>query len=376
MASNLSNSSSNDKIIVGHHYPAIDGLRGFACLMVLWFHSSYFAKAINPDVPSIYYNMSVFGQTGVDLFFVLSGFLITGILMDTAYDKHVFRKFYIRRSLRIFPLYYGFLLAFALCVFFSIGAHELKDIFAYLFYVQNFSELHRLDTYQYLNHTWSLAVEEQFYLIWPLVFLSIYKRSVKWALILCVGLFAFSLLSRILLVNAGYPKFAYTFLLSHLDGLVVGAFLSILYREYKDKCHEYRGIVKLLSAFLCFVVLINFMIITDEAMLVSGVQLTIISMIFTGVLMLMVTGGEDDIFNKFFSAKFLQHIGKISYGLYIFHVPVMNYMGYELYEYQYAYWINHSALLVIGGIVAYIISFLSFNFYEKRFLKLKYKYAP
>ena len=107
---------THQNLIVGQHYPAIDGLRGVAVLLVLLFHSSYFAT-IDMDqslsgLTYVYYLLTITGQTGVDLFFVLSGFLITGILIDTAQDKNVFRNFYIRRSLRIFPLYYAVLFAF------------------------------------------------------------------------------------------------------------------------------------------------------------------------------------------------------------------------------------------------------------------------
>ncbi len=103
----------NNNLIVGRHYPALDGLRGIAVLMVLWFHASVFINATslgaNLDATLIdkyYYVITFFGSTGVELFFIISGFLITGILMDTSDNPNVMNSFYIRRVLRIFPLYY------------------------------------------------------------------------------------------------------------------------------------------------------------------------------------------------------------------------------------------------------------------------------
>lgn len=363
-------------IIVGNHYPAIDGLRGFACLLVVWFHASFFANAINPDVPKLYYNLSLLGQAGVDLFFVLSGFLITGILMDTAREKNVLKKFYIRRSLRIFPLYYGFLSIFAICVVLFVGVHELKDLIPYLFYLQNLSELHRLDTYQYLNHTWSLAVEEQFYLIWPVMFLALYKKSVKAAIILCVTAFVLSLILRYAMIEAGYPKLAYTFVLSHLDGLTIGAFLSIIWRHYACILSQYKDILKIVIAILFFLSILNFLTAEDVGILIVGVQATIMSLLFGCVLVLIITGKNDAPINKMFSSRMLRHMGKISYGLYVFHSPIMIFIGYKLYHYQWGYWANHIILLAIGGGLAYGISIISYRFYEAPILKLKYKYAP
>ena len=368
--------SADKTVIVGKHYPAIDGMRGFACAMVLWFHSSFFSYVINQDVPTIYYGFSMLGQAGVDVFFVLSGFLITGILMDTAHDKDVIKKFYIRRSLRIFPLYYGVLFVFAVCLLISSQGDMLKDIVTYVFYLQNFSLEHRLDVFQYLNHTWSLAVEEQFYLVWPILFISVYKKSVKSAIMLCIGMFLLSVLLRFTLMEMGRGKIAYTLVLSHLDGLAIGACLSLLFHYHRDMLCKYIPVIKVLTVFLCGVAILGFFVSSDLSSLIIGTQTLLMSLLFGCILALMILGKESSIFNKFFSLAFLRHIGKISYGLYVFHSPIMNFMGYRLYEYQLGYWSNHLLLLCIGGGVAYIMSLISFYAFEKPILKLKYKWAP
>ena len=115
-------SNSKGTLVVGHFYPALNGARGLAVILVLWFHTSTFGYETNPvidsDIARFYLFFSIIGKTGVDLFFVLSGFLITGILIDTAQNRNVFKSFYIRRALRIFPLYY--LTLFVMGLFFFI----------------------------------------------------------------------------------------------------------------------------------------------------------------------------------------------------------------------------------------------------------------
>lgn len=151
----------NHSLIVGQHYPAIDGLRGLAVLLVLWFHASYFVTIdmVNPLVGGtwIYYSLTIMGETGVDLFFVLSGFLITGLLIDTRNNKHNFRHFYIRRALRIFPLYYAVLVIFLGYFLFALGFGSLDSskILMHLLYLQNWMFSHNADQFILLDHTWS-----------------------------------------------------------------------------------------------------------------------------------------------------------------------------------------------------------------------------
>src|SRR6266702_4824953 len=143
-----------------------------------------------------------FGATGVDLFFVLSGFLITGILFDSLSDSSFFRKFYARRTLRIFPLYYGVLITlFLLTPWLGLQWHRMN--WALLFYLQNtniagpFYDFHMGNQGLSLDHFWSLAVEEQFYLIWPLAVFFI--RDLKKLLWTCLALSCAALLLRFFL---------------------------------------------------------------------------------------------------------------------------------------------------------------------------------
>src|SRR5215472_4905523 len=152
-----------------HHVPALDGVRGLAILLVMGSH--FFAGTPHNRPERLLRMMQGFGGTGVDLFFVLSGFLITGILYDSLHDSRFFRKFYARRALRILPLYYGVLATFAI-----IGLCERRsssgELLSLALYLQNTSLIaqpivvYAAPLFLPLGHFWSLAIEEQFYLVW------------------------------------------------------------------------------------------------------------------------------------------------------------------------------------------------------------------
>lgn len=147
---------------------ALDGLRGLAILLVVVMHALYIAPLLGVDLAGAYARATLLGWVGVDVFFVLSGFLITGILVRSKDAPHYFRNFYARRVLRIFPLYYAVLLlqTVGLAVFKS-GSAMADGFFSvlpwYATYLTNWAPVHE----DLFAHAWSLAVEEQFYLVWP-----------------------------------------------------------------------------------------------------------------------------------------------------------------------------------------------------------------
>src|SRR5688572_26568085 len=152
--------------------PHLDAIRGVAVLMVLVWH--YFCGNINAETHStLAYLNRAFGLmwSGVDLFFVLSGFLITGILMDNASSPNYFKVFYIRRVCRIFPLYFLTILLFVLFGWFLTGPGfrwlfaEPLPLWSYLTFTQNFVMGFQVERAYWLGLTWSIAVEEHFYLI-------------------------------------------------------------------------------------------------------------------------------------------------------------------------------------------------------------------
>src|SRR5467141_3598622 len=161
------------------------------------------------------------GWIGVQLFFVLSGFLITGILLDARHSPSYYRSFFVRRVLRIFPLYYATLLV----LFVLLPALDLlpasfkRDPMVELSYWAYFSNwygpFHQGE--DSVSHFWSLALEEQFYLLWPFV---IHRRSAGWVMRLCLAVAAASLVLRVVMVLTGAPAQAiYQFLVTRIDAL-------------------------------------------------------------------------------------------------------------------------------------------------------------
>lgn len=155
---------------------SLDGLRAIAIILVMLFH----------------FGIIGFGWLGVQMFFVLSGFLITGILLNLKDSRERFsgkiKTFYIRRVLRIFPVYYFYLLCFLVCWIIYKYPADFGYKVLYLFtYTYNFTRtFYGWTLSPYFTHLWSLCVEEQFYLIWPFIILILPQRFLKWAMLFCV----------------------------------------------------------------------------------------------------------------------------------------------------------------------------------------------
>lgn len=206
------------------HYPQLDGLRGWAVLAVLWYHA-----APNSGWPSA---AARSGEYAVWLFFTLSAFLITGILLRLR-DAHApigqaLRTFYVRRTLRIFPAYY--------LVALTLIALGIEQIGPYRWAILTFTTNWRMFTAPYLpsfGHFWTLAVEEQFYLAWPLVVLTLSPRRLPVVLMACV---AFAVVSKAAWQIAGAPgDVAQSLTTSNLDTLGLGALLAWHRHERRDE---------------------------------------------------------------------------------------------------------------------------------------------
>src|ERR1700674_1734773 len=215
--------------------PALDGLRGIAILAVFFFHYAGGASvhSRSPIVRGILAALGL-GWTGVDLFFVLSGFLITGILFDTHNDAGYYRNFYARRVLRIFPIYY-LLVAVFLCLGPFAGAHWKAGHLFFLIYLGYpaaliWPSLTTAAPSLALTHLWSLSVEEQFYMVWPWVTAKLRRPTA--ILRGCLIVAASALAIRVLIWASGWPNADWpsAFLLCRMDQLALGAAIAILVR--------------------------------------------------------------------------------------------------------------------------------------------------
>jgi peptidoglycan/LPS O-acetylase OafA/YrhL len=220
--------------------PVLDGIRGIAILPVIVYHTVLHG-GFDPTtkVDRAFVRLSLFGWCGVDLFFVLSGFLITGILYDTRGSVGYFKNFYTRRVLRIFPLYYGFLVLFFLVLFFLVLPFLLpqndglcsvrKEQVWYWTYLVNIAIAYRgWPSDLIIAHFWSLAVEEQFYLFWPLVVFLFPRRTL---MSLCCLMIGGGLVLRIVVRMLGYHVAASVLTVCRMDELAIGGLLALSARD-------------------------------------------------------------------------------------------------------------------------------------------------
>jgi peptidoglycan/LPS O-acetylase OafA/YrhL len=369
----------------GSHVDALDGIRGLAILLVVIFHSSCFCPPASAGLGErLYYQLVSVGWCGVDLFFVLSGFLITGILLDSRDGEGYFRNFYARRVLRIFPLFYGCLL-----VTYSIGPFVVNHVYGmdwliqkqlwFWFYMQNW--LFAFQSYpspNYMGHFWSLAIEEQFYLAWPFVVFVLSTKSLRR---LCVVLFVLSLILRMFfLLYPGLGKQTHGIVryvtFTRLDGLVVGAMLASWVRTdgllpvlYK-RAWAVFGVGAGVFGAICVVALIF-----HSLFLLDLVGFTVLAVLFGGLLTLAITRPAEHLIVRIFSSRPLRFMGKISYAMYVFHNPVMISLG--------NYWkslkggvfdvplVRQLSFLFVTGILTILAGVVSWHLFEKRFLELK-----
>lgn len=362
------------------HIPQLDGLRGIAILMVMCYH--FF-----PD--NIICN---FGWTGVDLFFVLSGFLISSRLLPFLDDKNILLKFYRNRFLRIVPLYFGFLILF-FSGWFLFSSNETLSSFTFykdhwwqfFLFIQNWVFVDNIDEVKtHLQHLWSVAVEEQIYLLFPLLLIFIRNKiklfySVIFIIIAIV-------ISRWYYYNFLIPKEEYLRIFNNtffrLDSFLTGVLVYFIYK--KDiKSTKAKTILQWLGL-ICFLVLLMYVFIIKDAeknnAFISSGGYTIIAILYAGLLQITLYK-KSRIINFVTSSKFFRYTGKISYGIYIFHWPLFL-LGFTLLNKAFAYLSfnpGSSTIHIINVLICfpatYMISHLSFKYYESFFLKRKIRLA-
>jgi peptidoglycan/LPS O-acetylase OafA/YrhL len=346
----------------GKHVPALDGLRGLAILAVFFHH--YGAGGFNSASATVRW-ISIFcgvGWSGVDLFFVLSGFLITGILYDTQQDPAYFRKFYARRTLRIFPIYYLFALIALLIV--PLSAWHKGDLFflVYLGYPAAIIWPTILNVPIRITHLWSLSVEEQFYMLWPWLIRRL--RNPVPILVFCGAAIVAALALRI-----AFPVWAYASLPCRMDGLALGAAIAILFRSGRRKDCERFALPVFTVATAMMILICAFRHTTSHVdRMIDTAGFSIIAIAY-GALLVLAMGP----LSKLFSLGFLRMFGKYSYGIYLYHFPLT-----AVFEHAKSFFDRYPF-----GSVTYVafclsanlaIAALSFHLFEQPILNLKKRF--
>lgn len=375
------------------HIPALDGVRGAAILLVLICHYGPCLSSATRLRALFFFAIKV-GPFGVDLFFVLSGFLITGILYDAKGSANYFRNFYARRFLRIFPLYYGFLALVLLCLLAisSAGppdwrhaqlAHELWSYQPWLWtYTANIWMFAHNTWMSLVGTFWSLSIEEQFYLFWPLAVFFFGRRSLLW---ICSGICVLALGARLMLSAAGVGDLAvYVFTPCRFDALAAGAIVALLARgPAPERRLIHFGRVFLFSA-SCLIALLVLLRLWCPAFSAGTNKEFERDFMYTGVafffasLVIFALAGEEttSVLSNLFCLRWLRILGLYSYGIYIFHGPILqiarSWLAAEgLWPTVHANPFLGAAFAALDLAVVFAVAFASFNLFEKPALRLK-----
>ena len=362
-------------------FPALDGIRALAVTLV--FADHFGGGSHGGGMLRIINVARQRGWVGVDLFFVLSGFLITGILYDTRSDSHYFRRFFARRSVRIFPVFY--LVAAVLLLLTPIFRYQWHWLqLTFLIYMGNFfgnanfglytitSATHPSATAT-IGHFWSLCVEEQFYLLWPVAVWFIRDRlRLLWT---ALGISLLALALRVAMLTHFSPDFSETWIVRTLpfrmDTLLIGAILAIVLRGPEADKWQRSGKWIFLAATAAVLAIFAESPAYDSPWLLS-IGLTFTALASAGLI--CVTLRPASAAFQLFCFKPFRILGKYSYGFYIYHllfrfawIHLLTVAGARLHSIALAGMVELTAAFV----TTFAVSKLSYDLFEVKFLRLK-----
>lgn len=365
---------------------ALEGLRGIAILLVLFHHAVIVFTGLEPKNPFEVTVMTWAGHSsaGVDLFFILSGFLITRLLLKAKDSENYYKNFYVRRTLRIFPLYYAYLFF----VFFTVPL--FPDFFYpvvpapsssgwYWAYLSNFKMFFdKIIPSYYLSHTWSLAIEEQFYLFWPVIIALFPAKALKKVL---AAIIVLSVAGRLYLEGTGsvnaWQLRVFTF--GRLDILALGGFLAVLYEEkFFNLMKGFK--IKIGAVMTCFLLMGGLSYLSHLCpALKQSLFYTQAAVLFTGLMLFMLSSSENSITRRILSFKLLTAFGKYSYSIYLFHMTagiLLRRLAVSgIKEHLVSAPLIWSAVFLLLSGISFAIGWLTYHLFEIHFLKLKDKLA-
>lgn len=375
----MPSSQANEK---GSRLLVLDGLRALAICLVLFHH--YSQKMGNSGMGDrLFFSLSNSAWIGVDLFFVLSGFLITGILYDAKGSPSYFRTFYIRRSLRIFPIYYVLLLViFVILPFFH---HSIVDSYTldhqkwFWLYGSNYLTAFKGWPDIAVAHLWSLAIEEHFYLLWPVVVFLGNKRQL---LIGGTALLVGAILLRF--YSATHDSSADSiYVMTHyrIDTLVTGGLLALAWRTpaIRSKLERHAGKATVILLVAGFAGLNNHLGLDwlSWSPVQQAAGFTLIALFFAAFQVVCLQIPSGSIFYRILTCAPALWLGRLSYGMYLFHRPIevlamemglhpSNHIKHDIPNWTYV------LVYILGNtLVTALLAWLTWNLFEKHILRLK-----
>ena len=312
----------------GDRVPVLDGVRGVAILLILFHHVVVYSgldRSVLIDRALLAAGSAAW--LGVDLFFVLSGFLITGILYDAKGSQRYFSSFYGRRVLRIFPLYYGFLACMYLMAPLLLApeaaeALRAKQIWYWTYLVNVDVAFHGWPEPGHLGHFWTLAIEEQFYLIWPLVVLVCDRRRL---MMVCTASVLIALMLRTAVPILMEPLAAHVLLPTRMDTLAIGGLVALLMRAPAGRAwlkRWARVILVIGSAWLCLLFFVR-QGLSGLDPVVQTMGYSVIALTSAALIATVVDVTGLPWLCRVLASAPLIFLGKYSYGLYVVHQPIM-----------------------------------------------------
>lgn len=352
--------------------PELDGLRGLAILAVLVFHARW-VFATTAEIPGFAYQILGLGWCGVDLFFVLSGFLITGILLDTRESPTYFRTFYLRRVLRIFPLYFVYLLTVLVLFRYGWRWYSGRDFWQttnpwwYLGYLMNWKQGGGSDD-RFLEHLWSLGIEEQFYLVWPALVWWLPRRRL---VCLCGAMMLGALAVRCWMSGLGTDtEIMYRMTPCRLDCLAAGAFVALGMRDFRSLLDRCAGWISVLCAvaFIGVAIASPDNVWSDLPMRTAGASILAVG--FACLVFYAASGRR----HRILSSRLLGVFGKYSYGIYVLHAVPLYLTVFDLRAWSGGAGVLAIKYLYIPAITAtgLGLAWLSWRFLEAPFLALRH----
>jgi peptidoglycan/LPS O-acetylase OafA/YrhL len=359
--------------------PELDGLRGIAIVLVLCLH--YIIECIpnGANIPLL--SWMSYGWSGVDLFFVLSGFLLGGTLMDALGSSNYFQVFYVRRICRILPLYYAIFALFLVCWLDVLSGRmnipwlfqsKSLPLISYALFFQNISmSLDATFGAQWMVPTWSLAVEEQFYLTLPLLIWIIPRKWLPYVLVVLVAAVPF--LRFEIAMQQGHGMGAYMLMICRADALYLGVLAACIYRSERAwrffTAHRSWWYIAC-GALLGFLGLLRY--VYNEDLFTLGTiryGFTAFALLYAVVLLLSVSN-SNSLFAQFLRLKFLRWLGTISYGVYLMHTPVLGLLHFAILKDRPTSFTGAGIAVTGLSLVCTLgAAAVSWNFFEKMFVR-------